>query len=219
MPSQRDNLWQYVEPGMQDEDAIWIGQIGMGGREAEAAHKALFLKYRAKLLRFFRHHRMSHEDGDELVQEVFIRVWRKAQDYEGRASVRAWIWSIGHHCMIDLIRKRSGDGPPLALSDDPDSAESQPETPDPNADGRNFDFHLCLKRGVHAFEAQHPERAEAMRLTALGWTTEEISEALERNAGATREYLSQCRKVLEKFISHCRDLLAPSHHDTGGRHG
>lgn len=202
---------------MQEEDQVWIGQIGQGGRPGESAHKALFMKYQAKLKRFFQHHRMSPEDGDELVQEVFIRVWQKAEGYEGRASVRSWIWSIGHHCMIDLIRKRTGEAP-LPISSDDDS-DPPIDHPDPDSDGRNFDFNLCLKRGVHAFEAEHPDRADAIRMTAMGWTTEEVAVALERNAGATREYLSQCRKVLEKFIAHCRDLLVPAHHDTGGRHG
>ncbi|MDH4285696.1 MAG: hypothetical protein OEV35_10300, partial [Gallionellaceae bacterium] len=88
------------------------------------------------------------------------------------------------------------------------------DLPDSSADGGMFDFNLCMKRGVQAFEKGHPERAAALGMVAMGWTNEEIGEALERKSGATREYLSQCRKVLEKFIGHCRELLNPAAHRT-----
>ena len=54
----------------------------------------------------------------------------------------------------------------------------------------------CVRRAWRAFAADHPERAEALERAVLEeWNTAELAAFLNRSAGATREYVSQCRKV------------------------
>lgn len=45
--------------------------------------------------------------AEELVQDVFIRVWRSAASYRPElGSVRAWLLAIAHHCAVDEWRRR-----------------------------------------------------------------------------------------------------------------
>jgi DNA-directed RNA polymerase specialized sigma24 family protein len=37
----------------------------------------------------------SFEEADDLVQEAYLRAWRRRETFEGRASVRAWLYRIG----------------------------------------------------------------------------------------------------------------------------
>ena len=65
----------------------------------------------------------------------------------------------------------------------------------------------CVRRAWRAFTADHPQRAEALNLAILEeWSPVELADYLGRSYGATREYLSQCRKVLRGYVQHwCGD--------------
>ncbi|MCL4396620.1 MAG: sigma-70 family RNA polymerase sigma factor, partial [Chloroflexi bacterium] len=45
--------------------------------------------------------------AEEVVQEVFVKVWRRAADYDaGRAKFAAWLAQIAHNQAIDHLRRR-----------------------------------------------------------------------------------------------------------------
>ena len=48
----------------------------------------------------------SFEEAEDLVQEAFLRAWRRRETYEGRASVRAWLYRIATNTCLDTIGKR-----------------------------------------------------------------------------------------------------------------
>jgi len=46
--------------------------------------------------------------ADELVQEVFLAIWRKAAQFDAtRGSAAAWIFALGRNAFIDRIRRES----------------------------------------------------------------------------------------------------------------
>ena len=48
------------------------------------------------------------ETAEEVVQEVFLAVWRGAASYQAtRSSVRTWLLSITHHRAVDAVRRRA----------------------------------------------------------------------------------------------------------------
>lgn len=65
----------------------------------------------------------------------------------------------------------------------------------------------CVQEGLKAFGAQYPERQMCLFLQMEGATVDEIAAQIGRKPGATREFLSQCRKKLEPFVSRCRELI------------
>jgi RNA polymerase sigma-70 factor (ECF subfamily) len=53
-------------------------------------------------------------DAEEVVQDVFVRLWRKADQYDpARGSFSSWLMAIAHNRVIDVVRRR-GNGFPSA---------------------------------------------------------------------------------------------------------
>ncbi len=49
----------------------------------------------------------SVQDAEDMVQETFLRAWRRRDTYEGRASYRAWLYKIATNICLDALDKRS----------------------------------------------------------------------------------------------------------------
>src|SRR5438445_8465548 len=72
----------------------------------EAAFTALTEPYRRQL--HVHCYRMvgSFDEAEDLVQETLLRAWRNRESYEGRATIRAWLYRIATNACIDAIRRR-----------------------------------------------------------------------------------------------------------------
>ena len=47
----------------------------------------------------------SVEDAEDMVQEAFLRAWQRRETYEGRASLRAWLYRIATNVCLDTLKK------------------------------------------------------------------------------------------------------------------
>ena len=49
----------------------------------------------------------SFDEAEDLVQETLLRAWRKRQTFEGRSTIRAWLYRIATNVCIETIRRRT----------------------------------------------------------------------------------------------------------------
>lgn len=47
----------------------------------------------------------SLQEAEDLVQETFLRAWRRLETFEGRASFRAWLYKIATNACLDVLNK------------------------------------------------------------------------------------------------------------------
>ncbi len=47
----------------------------------------------------------SHEDADDLLQEVFIKVWAALPSFRGDSSMSTWVWRIATNEALNFLRK------------------------------------------------------------------------------------------------------------------
>lgn len=47
----------------------------------------------------------SHEDADDLLQDIFIKIWAALPSFRGEAQVYTWVWRIATNETLNYIRK------------------------------------------------------------------------------------------------------------------
>lgn len=45
-------------------------------------------------------------DADDLTQDVFMKAWRKIDTYDGRSSMKTWLYAIARTTVLDALRRR-----------------------------------------------------------------------------------------------------------------
>jgi RNA polymerase sigma-70 factor (ECF subfamily) len=57
----------------------------------------------------------SGSEADDAVQETMLRAWRAADGFEGRSSVRSWLYRIATNICVDMLRSRQRRALPIDL--------------------------------------------------------------------------------------------------------
>jgi RNA polymerase sigma-70 factor, ECF subfamily len=73
--------------GRTEESAVVIDARAVD----EAAFSGLIERYRRELQVHCYRMLGSFEDSEDLVQETFLRAWRRRESFEGRSTFRAWL--------------------------------------------------------------------------------------------------------------------------------
>lgn len=107
-----------------DEDAVLIHRLAHGD---EAALGALYDRHGRLAFALALRVVGDPETAEEVVQEVFVAVWRRAAGYDAaKGSVKSWLLAAARNRAIDVLRMRqarprttSFDDLPLISDDDP----------------------------------------------------------------------------------------------------
>lgn len=79
----------------------------------------LMERYEEKLFYYIRRiSYFSKEDIEDILQEVFIKVYKNLNDYEDSLKFSSWIYRITHNHTVDEIRKRGGKKTAISLDKD-----------------------------------------------------------------------------------------------------
>ena len=89
-----------------------------------AAFEALLERYRAPIRRHLL--RYTHDDvaAQDLLQEAFLRVWTRGDQWDGRGSFRAWLYRVATNLALNHLRTvRRRRETPLETELEPETAE------------------------------------------------------------------------------------------------
>jgi len=70
------------------------------------AFEKLFQKYHKKLYVFLFHLLHSKEDTEEIVQEAFIKIWEKREEFKEEHSFNSFLFTIAKNSFLNLNRKK-----------------------------------------------------------------------------------------------------------------
>jgi RNA polymerase sigma-70 factor (ECF subfamily) len=68
----------------------------------------LYHKYHQDVFQFLFYLVRNKENAEDLVQEVYIRVFKSYNRFEGKSSEKTWLFSIARNVAIDFFRKQKG---------------------------------------------------------------------------------------------------------------
>lgn len=150
------------------------------------------------------------QTSEELLQEVFFRVWRQAATFDGsRGAFVSWVMSIAHNMAIDEVRRVGRR--PRPGTDDPERVLSQVVDRDAPPDEAAWlgDLRRQMRAAVDAIPS--PQRDVIELAYFSGLTQREISQRLDIPIGTvktrTRLGLLKLREHLDPTLG---DLFPPS---------
>jgi RNA polymerase sigma-70 factor, ECF subfamily len=149
------------------------------------AHAGPLLTYVARILG-------STAESEEIVQEVFVRVWQKAAAYNGSARATTWLHHMAHNLAIDTLRKRKG-----RVDFDPD-LEDAPSSERPEQLLEQKQRRTSLAEALMTL----PERQKMALLLRYeqGLKDLEIAEVLGLSVDATESLLARAKRTLRALL-------------------
>lgn len=184
-----------------------------GGGAIEQALRQLDRTLFAALYARALHYLRDVEQARDLVQETFIKVWQRCATYQGSSELQPWIEAILRHGMLDRLRRPRRD---VSLDEGAEMSEelagrifelSQRQVQRPDEEARRQQLAECFQRCWQRFEQAAPAHAAVIAwIVEDGLSHEEIAALLDRTPGATREFISQCRKRARLHLAQWYEL-------------
>jgi RNA polymerase sigma-70 factor (ECF subfamily) len=158
---------------------------------------------------------LGSAEAEDAVQETFLRAWRAYEHFEGRASLRSWLYRIATNVCMDMLGGRQRRARPMDLGPAREPIEANlntlPEVTwiEPIPDGRVLpegdpaEIAVARETIRLAFVAalQHlPPRQRAVLILCevLRWQASEVAELLETSVASVNSALQRARATLEK---------------------
>lgn len=176
-------------PAALASDAELLARIVDGDRPA---FRLLYLRYHARLYRFVL--RLIHrpELTEEVVNDVMLTVWQKADQFRGDAAVATWLFGIAYRRGLKTLRRW-----PLPV--DP---AARPESADPAAvPERAVDQDLEAVRLQRGLAQLSPEHRAVVELTYFfGHSCAEVAAIVNCPVNTVKTRLFHARRRLQDWL-------------------
>src|SRR5512140_673403 len=159
----------------------------------------------------------SFEDAEDMLQETFVRVWKRLDSFEGRSSLRAWFYKIATNACLDALDSRRVRGLPRELyaQGDPKNPLPQPSQeviwiepfPDAMIDTQpniypeaRYEVRESITLAFIAALQKLPgrQRAALLLCDVMGWSSAEAAEILDMTTAAVNSALQRARETLKQ---------------------
>jgi RNA polymerase sigma-70 factor, ECF subfamily len=196
-----------ARPGTGGEAGAAVAAARAGD---EAAFGGLAERYRPELQAHCYRMLGSFEDSEDLVQETYLRAWRRRESFQGRSTFRAWLYRIATNACLDLLERRprravAHGTQPLAevpwLQPYPDEllegiAPSE-EEPEAEVVARET-IELAFIAAIQLLPPK--QRAALIMRDVLGWSAAESASLLDVSVAAANSALQRARTTMKRNL-------------------
>lgn len=174
-------------------DAVMQRQLAAIAGGDRRTFEALYLQMYPSLSRFVARHCGRRELIEEIINETFWVVWRKAASFRGDSRSSTWIIGIAYRCMLKMLREQ-----PLAGSGAGSIEELQESASDEEYDSEQRELQDWLARGMALLPAE--QRTTLQLAYYLGQSCEEIAVVMECAVGTVKARLFHARLRLRNSL-------------------
>jgi RNA polymerase sigma-70 factor, ECF subfamily len=199
----------------------------MTGRPGEFAERAE--PFRRELLAHCYRMLGSADEAEDLVQETYLRAWRAYPAFEGRSSLRGWLYRIATNACLNALEQRGRRALPSGLggpADDPDAPPSPAEPavawlqpiPDALVTPASQDpavivaaregLRLALIASLQYLPAR--QRAVLLLREVLGFPAAEVATMLGTSTAAVKSTLQRARARLQEAAPAQEGIIEPA---------
>jgi RNA polymerase sigma-70 factor, ECF subfamily len=173
------------------------------GMPGDDSYVQLVEPHRAELRAHCRRMLGSPHDAEDALQETLARAWKGLPRFEGRGSLRSWLYRIATNASLDVIDRRRprvmpiDDGPRADPHDGPnETVEIRDKRPGPDA---RYEQRESVELAFEAAQRLLPPRQRAVLILreVLGYSAAETANVLDTSVAAVNSALQRARSNLE----------------------
>jgi RNA polymerase sigma-70 factor, ECF subfamily len=171
----------------------------------------------------------SVEEAEDLVQETYLRAWRAYDRFEGRSSLRVWLYRIATNACLTALQDRRRRVLPSALSPPSEDLDGEalivgpevrwvepipnalvtPEAEDPSTIAAvNVSLRLALTASLQHLPAR--QRAVLLLRDVLDLPAAEVAQMLDTSTAAVKSALQRARGRLDQVSPQAEELTEPT---------
>lgn len=179
---------------MHVDDATLLMQF-RDPEKKERAFTAIIKKYQEKLYWHIRRMVVEHEDANDVLQNVFIKMWNGLENFREDAQLYTWLYRIGTNESLTFIEQKKKKTAAVSLSEDENYLSNSLKA-DRHFDANKLEWKLQL-----AIQ-QLPEKQRVVFSLRYydEMPYEEMSKVLETSEGALKASYHHAVKKIEDFI-------------------
>jgi RNA polymerase sigma-70 factor (ECF subfamily) len=144
----------------------------------------------------------SSQDAEDALQEALLRAWRALPSFQGRSSLRSWLYRIVTNTSLDVVKRRPRRVVPIDLDQAAPAEHGRAPAVEPGLDGRYLtreDFERALIVAMRLLPAR--QRAVLILREALGYSARETASRLGISVAAANSSLQRARTRIEGRLS------------------
>jgi len=155
----------------------------------------------------------SFDDAEDLVQETMLRAWRRRDGFDGRSSLRTWLYAIATNGCLDQLRRRPRQpAPPVRAPGQPEFVEitwlepfpdslAEPVAPEQDRPDAAAVAAETIELAFLIAIQQLPPRQRAVLILRdlVDWSAAETAAALDTTVAAVNSALQRAKATLREI--------------------
>ena len=165
------------------------------------ALEALYVRYRTPVYSLAMFMLKQPALAEEATQDIFLNIWLKASSFNSeRGQPKAWIMSVAHHKIVDVIRSRRR----TIINTDPADYETLDLLPDAGASTEAQVEQTLERERIMRALATIPELQREVIMLAYfeGYSQSEMAEKLDQPLGTVKTRVRLAMQKLRMALEH-----------------
>jgi RNA polymerase sigma-70 factor (ECF subfamily) len=143
----------------------------------------------------------SLDEAEDALQETLVRAWKGLPRFEGRGSLRSWLYRIATNASLEAIHRQPRLVAPIDLDETTPADHWPAPATEPAVEGGYLireDFERALIVSMRLLPAR--QRAVLMLREVLGFSAREAADALDTTVASVNSALQRARATMEKRL-------------------